>query len=379
MSKSSLSPVQSALVWIRAGGRCQFPGCNRRLDIDSVIKQKTNVGEKAHIVADSERGPRGDANFSAVLGRDIANILLLCEEHHKLIDGPDQSAYDVRLLRQWKDRQEARVRRALDMDFTNESTVLAFHDRIGAHDGVFDAKALNQAVVLNSGYSVFPDRDQPVRVNGDALPFDDHDKQHWDLRQAAISKVIEHQLVAVAGAMPAIQHLSVFALAPMPDLMMLGKALGDKRPVNVFQYDRVLKSWLWPAPDAAPPNYRFSLPDCVSGELAIDLSLSFDVDRPAIERVVPGMPLARFYVEAPTPHLVQGPAALASFGIEFRRFLSEINHRFGRVNLHLFPAAPASTCVELGRLLLPKGDNRLTVWEYQRDSGGFRFVEAVTL
>lgn len=378
MSQSKLTPAQGAIVWIRAGGRCQFPGCNRRLDLDSVLKQKTNVGEKAHIVADSQRGPRGNAEFSSMLGRDVSNILLLCEEHHKMIDGPDHGAYDVELLRRWKEQHEARVARLLDMDFTSPSLVVSFHDRIGSHDGVFDAKALNQAVVLNSGYSIFPSREQPVRINGDALPFSDSDPQHWLLRQAAIAKTVEQQITAVAGTVAEVQRLAVFALAPMPDLMMLGKALGDKRPVDVFQYDRAKKSWLWSSSqNRLPPEFRFSLPESVSGELAIELSLSFNVENAAIQRAVPNTPIAQFRVDSPAVDLVQAADDLVQFGRDFRRFLSEVNNRFGRVKLHLFPAAPASICVELGRLLLPKGDNPIVVWDYQRDTGGF--VETITI
>lgn len=378
MSKSALTPIKKAGIWIRTAGRCEFPGCNRRLDLDSVLKLPTNVGEHAHIIGDREKGPRGDAYFSERLGKEPSNILLLCEEHHKKVDGPEQLNYSVEQLREFKELHESRVARLLDIDLTCRSHVVAFHSRIGEQSGVFDPIALNRAVILNSDYSVFPERERPIRINGDALPYGDGSVEHWPMMEATIKKALEQQFEGVKGSMVSVEHMSVFAMGPMPDLVALGKAISDKRPADVFQYDRLQKTWCWPSKRyVPPPQYHYELPLQASNAIAIEFCLSAPVDRNAIEDVVGEMPLARFYVDNPSVHIIGMPDDLTRFKLAFRAFLSEICDRFGRPTLNLFPAAPISICVELGRLILPKADPSIVIWDYQRDAK--RFVKTLTI
>src|SRR5262249_23638482 len=40
-------------------------------------------------------------------------------------------------------------------------------------------------------------------------------------------------------------HVSVFALAPIPQLMMLGRTLSDKVPTSLYQRDRDTENWVW--------------------------------------------------------------------------------------------------------------------------------------
>ena len=46
-------------LWARAGGRCQFSGCNNLLYKSSITNETVNLAQKAHIYSFSEKGPRG--------------------------------------------------------------------------------------------------------------------------------------------------------------------------------------------------------------------------------------------------------------------------------------------------------------------------------
>jgi hypothetical protein len=84
---NALKALTRTILWARAAGRCEYPGCNRSLigDLVSGAEDK-NFGFVAHIVADTPTGPRGDPIRSPQLSDDISNLMLLCYTHHKLID-----------------------------------------------------------------------------------------------------------------------------------------------------------------------------------------------------------------------------------------------------------------------------------------------------
>ncbi|MBU0613882.1 HNH endonuclease, partial [Patescibacteria group bacterium] len=81
------APVQLKL-WMKSGGRCQFTSCPKYLWEEGLTLNEGNYAHIAHIVAQSPDGMRGDKVKSAQLAGDYENLMLMCFEHHKLIDGP---------------------------------------------------------------------------------------------------------------------------------------------------------------------------------------------------------------------------------------------------------------------------------------------------
>ncbi len=98
------------ILWGKAGAICTFPDCRRRLVRDATQNDReVLVGEIAHVVAQSPGGPRRDVE---VPGGDIdgyANLILLCHEHHELVD-QQHHTYSVERLLQFKFDHEEWVR-----------------------------------------------------------------------------------------------------------------------------------------------------------------------------------------------------------------------------------------------------------------------------
>lgn len=110
-------PVRDAkMLWGAAAGRCSFPRCSKRL-IAQRTPQDSEVllGEMAHIVARSVDGPRGTAPIAAVERNRYANLILLCEEHHKIVD-TQRSTYTPELLLQFKQDHERRCQQMFGDD-----------------------------------------------------------------------------------------------------------------------------------------------------------------------------------------------------------------------------------------------------------------------
>ena len=139
MSKSSIPQrIQSAL-WAKAGGRCEYRGCNVSLVGDLIANNEDGLyGFIAHVVADSVGGPRGDAVRSPLLAKDLGNLMLMCSTHHKLIDvvAPDDHPED--LLLSMKKAHEERVETNTGIDEERGSHVLRFGASIGGNvNGLF--------------------------------------------------------------------------------------------------------------------------------------------------------------------------------------------------------------------------------------------------
>ncbi|MFO0872497.1 MAG: HNH endonuclease signature motif containing protein [Phycisphaerales bacterium] len=151
------------ILWGRAANRCAF--CRTELVLTpAAAGQHAVIGEECHIVARSPGGPRWRAVAEAELD-DYENLLLLCGNHHKLIDDlPDK--YTEALLRKVKRNHERWVSKLLatgldsgtgawQVPITQVETGAALINAIvGAHAGFFDNDELADAaeVALVGGF-----------------------------------------------------------------------------------------------------------------------------------------------------------------------------------------------------------------------------------
>ena len=98
--------TQKALYALSAN-RCAYPRCTVRL-VESTTASASDgqIGRICHIYAASPGGPRGDGGLSRDQLNSLANLILLCPNHHAIVDSqPD--TYSARLLIQWKATHES--------------------------------------------------------------------------------------------------------------------------------------------------------------------------------------------------------------------------------------------------------------------------------
>ena len=96
------------ILWAKAAGRCSMPDCRMRLvaDAGDAVKSKnTLIGENCHIVGDKETSPRGKSILTEDERNRYPNLLLLCRNHHKIIDD-DEHGWPVERLHQIKTEHE---------------------------------------------------------------------------------------------------------------------------------------------------------------------------------------------------------------------------------------------------------------------------------
>jgi hypothetical protein len=157
-----------------------------------------------------------------------------------------------------------------------------------------------------------------------------------------------------------VRHLSVFALAPQPLLIELGRLLCDIVPATVRQRHREPQSWAW---QADQPRINYSVQDAAptaAGPVALKLAISATVTDERITKIL-GADAAIWSVTVDIPHndILRRAEDQAVFRQMLRSLFDRIKAVHGEgVVIHVFPAMPASLAVELGRVWMPKNQGR---------------------
>ena len=90
-----------------SGNECAHPNCTKKLIAEDGI---SIISKICHISAASKEGPRFDKNMSDVERRGFNNLILLCDEHHVIIDNKEnESEFPVSLLKKWKSNHEKKI------------------------------------------------------------------------------------------------------------------------------------------------------------------------------------------------------------------------------------------------------------------------------
>lgn len=111
--RRSIPLKEIKLLCLQSGGICAFPGCGKSLiEAGTPEDDPVVLGEIAHIVAYEAGGPRGDASMPEADRNKHTNLVLLCGDHHKLIDS-QPNTYSLPVLRQMKADHEKRIRREM--------------------------------------------------------------------------------------------------------------------------------------------------------------------------------------------------------------------------------------------------------------------------
>lgn len=361
--------IQMALA-ARAAGRCQFRGCNEFLFEHALTREDGNFAEKAHIVAFRERGPRGRDGERPADINSLSNLMLLCARDHKHIDDNPQKYTREELERQ-KAEHETRIERLTALAPQMRTTVVQIKAKIGASVVEIAEQEIWQAL-----YPRYPSERRPHILDLTALG-DEKAGAYYELAAERIGEHVQ-QLYAHGSDLGQTGHLSVFGLAPMPLLVLFGSRLSNKIPVDLFQCHRTRPDrWTWY--DAGEPvRYQVQLvrPGNAKDSVALLLSLSGKLSTTDLPATIgPDVPVYEMTLDGTAPDVgfLRTRSDLEEFRRSYRTFLSSLRSEFaGRIQMHLFPAAPAPIAIACGYDLLPKVDPDMVVYDNVKPYG---FIE----
>jgi hypothetical protein len=366
-SRKIPEPVKISL-FVRAGGRCEFDGCNAYLLEHHLTLTEGNFAELAHIVAFSPEGPRGTDTRPEEIN-SIANLMLLCARCHKLIDdNPGQ--YTRQTLEGYKASHEARILHVTGLGPEQKTSVLILKSRIGDQTVTIPFDQILRAVTPR----------YPLSKSGLTIDLTQLPAGGGSFIGAACETIAEQLTRAflTGGEIKQSNHISLFALAPISLLAYLGAQLSNKVPLDIYQRHRDTEDWNW-KDTGEPIQYAFrkhqhgqtnqvaalvlSLSGTISPQtLPPETSKDCSIYEITLQNVVPN------------PTFLRTKRDLEEFRNHYQLAIATIvRENPGIQQISLFPAVPAPVAILCGRELLPKVHPALRIYDYDKRTGGFLY------
>ncbi|MCZ2157105.1 MAG: SAVED domain-containing protein [Bryobacterales bacterium] len=296
---------------------------------------------------------------------EISNLMLLCDVHHRKIDIADVAGHPVALLQAMKERHERRIELVTALGPDRQSHVVLYGASIGAHNAPLSLKKAAAAMLPER----YPAEPHPVTLGMINSATHDRDAAYWVTESRQLKSLVSLQLKP--RLVQGIEHLSLFALAPQPLLMQLGYLISDIPAAEVYQLHREPPDWSW-QPEPPDFDYHVSEPSRFAGPPALVFSLSATIADERIEAAMPGASIWRMSSPTPNNDFLKGRGQARRFRELARQLLDRIKSQHGELaTLHVFPAMPVALAVDFGRVIMPKADLRMRLYDQNRSHGGF--------
>lgn len=351
----------------KAAGMCEFEGCNKRLFYDGVTLSTFNNAYVAHIIASSENGPRGDKVLSPQLSDNLDNLMLMCADHHKLIDNPVTGPrdYPVERLKKIKRAHEEKIEKICNLFNVPKTEVVCFSTPIKGIvevdiDYELAAKAVLPRKQPGSSYGI------NLQVKS-AYPYTS--KEYWNdcwmQLKSLFDLYMKNQIIQHRNT-----DFSVFSVAPIPLIIKLGELIGDKLPCDVYQKTRFPDTWEWQAKELTN-KFTIDIEKTAStnGIIALNISLTNDVNNNRIFSVGEYKSVYKIRAEINGVDCIKSVEDLNAFWHTYQNVLDEILNTHGtECQIHLFPAMPVSAAFEVGRRYMLNTHPSITIFD---ENNGF--------
>ena len=352
----------------KAAGRCQY--CNKYLFTEKVSLEDNNDSNLAHIVASSPNGPRGSEELSQKLSDKIENLMLMCTEHHHLIDQhPD--IYTVEVLTNMKKGREQRVYELVDTCTLKETEVVMFLSPIKGRTPV--------SISMKDAVQAFLLKYVPANTNGVFIQFNSSSQyrslEYWKQAIQFLEYKFNQMIVTALQYNPQM-HFSVFPLAPIPLIIKLGDLFQDKISADVYQKTRSSDTWKWLS---GKQTNKFTLEkhggSVANPKIALILDLTAEIAVERVQQVMAADIIYRIRPERSGVDCISSEKDLNAFWHMYQMTLDEIrNNYFNVKEISLFPAIPVSAAFEVGRRNMPGVYPKIRI--YDEDNG---FFETITI
>ena len=369
MSRTKIKREVRRDLWFNAHGRCEI--CNKPLYRDGLTMLDVNLSEYAHIIADSSKGPRGDNLLSSQLANSPDNLILLCKDHHKLIDDAGGvNRFGVDLLRDYKRKHEERIDLVTNISPEKSSLVVCYAPTIG--DNV---PSITTSEIIDTLFpEMYPMTHEPIRLAPTNIPYDDSQKKYWEVQSDIL---IENYRQKLKDKIVHAPHISLFAIAPQPLLVLLGTLISDIYKVEIWQKHREPKTWKW-LKEGVKNDFQVHYPENINMDpvLIFALSGSDIVDR-VKKQLGDCFSIWVVTCENPNRDMMKTRAQLMDFGKIMRELINEINSSSVGKEIKIFSAMPQSCAIMLGHMRLPKADNPWVLYDLPK--GSDEYIKTITI
>lgn len=350
--KGTISQSTAHKVFQQSHMRCMFKGCAKRLDEHSLIGEAGYFGYLAHIIPASENGPRGNEAKPGECERLVdqdSNIMLLCDECHRLVDRVAVSDYPRVVLDRMREDFLNAASECLDQLSYTSAPVAEFLWPIGKHHVGVPSPIEIQNCLSPLG----------IRWNGKKIPISDKNSNNNDTKSRdfwncapRLLNLAKRELETLVTDNPT---LGLFAGGPMPALMALGALVGNKIRITPMLNSRSAGGWCWPRKDSYNRQFRvLGLEDLNgSSEIVLQLNLTQKTDqqkkmRLQLEKEHDCQSVFVDADEMGNECFAHHEEALL-FQNAMTKILTHLKSSLGVSRVHVLPCASNLACVHFGR------------------------------
>jgi hypothetical protein len=247
------------------------------------------------------------------------------------------------------------------------SHIVTYKANVGAHTPVISYESVREFLLP----SHYPALSQAIDLSLSNSPQRDKDASFWSTELENLESQFNEQL-RPKFRKGEINHLSVFAFAPMPLLIRLGTLINDIQHAEIHQPVRNPKTWNLDD-DATETQFKVIEPSEMFPMVALNISLSATINNDRITSVL-GVDCSIYTVtiDSPFNDFLKSKKQLQDFSIEMRKLLNYIKSKYNaQTPLHVFPAMPIATAIEFGRVWMPKADMPLHIYDENTANSGF--------
>lgn len=293
--------------------------------------------------------------------------MLMCDPHHRLIDRDEVADYPEARLLQIKHDCEARVELATSISPDQASHVVRYAARIGHNEGAVGFTKCREAMLPD----FYPANHTPIDLSMTGVDMADNEPGYFQAQAQNLERQFNAKLRGEVERQT-VNHISVFALAPIPLLMELGRLISDITPAEIHQPHREPSGWKW-ANSGNRLDFEITKPDNLKGPVALKLGVSSHISDERISAVL-GEEVSIWSLSVTQPHndCMRYREDLEVFRSNARGILAAIKHSHGEKEvINVFPALPVSAAIEFGRIWMPKADLPIRIYDQSRVDDGF--------
>jgi len=379
-----ISEKTAQKVWADAGARCMFHGCSKDLSEIPLWTKTARVGYLAHIVASDPAGPRGCQADSHRLADCPDNIMLMCDEHHRLIDSFAPQHFTADVLNEMRQAHRDTVRNYLDSLAFPFTKAVTLHANLANVPTYFHDSELIEAIVATRR-AMLPGVVHYIRRK--SLRDERHLPGFW-LQYLKEHESQIRQLVSGfdSSSSSGTESLAIFPLHHIPTLVLAGRVMGEAQSIQVFQYDKPRRSWAWSSEVEAHPHGTFSvgpLPTDRASEVLVTVELTAHVDEEALPADLKlGLnsgKLSRIRITSAKTGFdcIGHPDDLDQFALAARRAIVHVQDVMRVKKVHLIIVSPASTAFRFGQMLQAGHHPEYIV--YDRAGRDYEFAPALSI
>ncbi len=338
------------ILWAKSAGKCSFNECEQPLIIENLETTNQVLGEVAHIVAKSEIGPRGIPNLNSDYLYSYENLILLCPNHHRLIDSFPEK-YNFEILHEMKNSHEIRVRKAVK-DF----------DKEGIGWKVIIQENIQQIDQTEIKKTLAPDFIEGEIIKlGEKAPYNSWEQTRKNI-ESKISELLQN---------PNSIRFAIFSLAKISSAIHLGYLLSSRIRVRYAQYDRDDQIWDWPT--QLVENYSSiktsGLMNRINEKISqfiVKISLSARIKKIHLSGLeIPTDNSIEIFFEVPNEDWLKSELQVIEVGRKFREVLRNLREFTPNLKIiHLFYAGPTSCAIAIGQQINPSMNPLIQLYEF---------------